>query len=66
MHKFDRVYVGRHKLALRLDELYPVVVCAWCGKDLSLKELRLGICSNETGYFYCSDECAKEHIKAGG
>lgn len=37
-------------------------MCPQCGDVLSTDELESGIRANETGYYYCSEDCCEQHV----
>jgi len=56
------VKIGKFKICIAERDGSHVVVCAECGMPLTMKHLRDSIFSAETGYLYCSQECAVEDI----
>ena len=61
------IQIGKYKMATDVRRKGLVAVCVNCSWELSWDHLAgkdRPIVSNETGYIYCSDECAIIHVKA--
>jgi hypothetical protein len=51
------MFVGRSFYKVMMDDT-NFAVCEECGCQLSIGELKNAIFSEETGFLYCSPECA--------
>ena len=57
--------VGKFKIQLQYTDIDTFVpICANCGKPLSIRELKQFTAAVETGYVYCSKECAVQDVKS--
>jgi len=58
--------VGKFKIQMQYTDIDTFVpICANCGKPLSIRELKQFTAAVETGYVYCSDECAIQDVEEG-
>ena len=56
--------VGKYKIQMRpTDDNTFVPICANCGQPLGIHEIKEFIAAAETGYVYCSMECAISDVK---
>lgn len=61
---FDILRLGLWKLRVINEDSHLIAVCPQCNKKLDESKIeRNPIKACETGYYYCSDECAEIHVK---
>ena len=58
------VSVGMFKIYTEVRNGVEQAICPNCGKPLNFRHLQRVPPAAETGYFYCSAECALEHVKS--
>lgn len=47
------------KLSVFISDYVAIVICPQCRGEIQDLKIR----ANETGYSYCSEECAKKHVE---
>lgn len=61
---FDILRLGLWKLRIIDSDGFLIAVCPYCNKQLDDSDIEKNqIKACETGYYYCSDKCAEEHVK---
>jgi len=56
------IKVGSFRIYTEVRNGVEQAVCPNCGVALSFRDLQKVMPAAETGYFYCSKECALEHV----
>ena len=57
------ITVGQFKIYVENRNGVEQAICPNCGVALTYMDLQTIMPAAETGYFYCSVKCAKEHVE---
>ena len=57
------IKVGAFSIYVENRNGFKQAICPNCGTPLTFSHLQKIMPAAETGLFYCSDECSKEHVE---
>ena len=61
--KMPEIWVGMFRIYIENRNGQEQAICPNCGVALDYRQLGNQMPATETGYFYCSVKCAKEHVE---
>ena len=57
-----KIEVGAYHIYIENRNGVECAICPNCGSYMNFRQLQTVNPSAETGFFYCSEDCVKEHV----